>query len=204
MRPCTDQQWRKHDARTMKDENYSRVHQSCVSEVADVVSTRPTHCTCQWCDERRPCLPTTWTPRSTSTHTHRRLLHVTTQTEMSSCNISTSRQTYFTAATFDNVASSKTLAWSLTSSKVQQKSNHQKLFCCLLSYHFLPHPVSHGLYAVTAGKNNMGALFYSLVDFTDASHLNTLMQVWCIAEINRWINNAPYTTSRNPWHKQVL
>ena len=113
-------------------------------------------------------------------------------------------ETSSTAATFDNVASSKTLAWSLTSSKVQQKSNHQKLFCCLLSYHFLPHPVSHGLYAVTAGKNNMGALFYSLVDFTDASHLNTLMQVWCIAEINRWINNAPYTTSRNPWHKQVL
>jgi len=113
-------------------------------------------------------------------------------------------ETYSTAATFDNVASSKTLAWSLTSSRVQQKSNHQKLFCCLLSYHFLPHPVSHGLYAVTAGKNNMGALFYSLVDFTDASNWNTLMQVWCIAEINRWINNAPYTTSRNPWHKQVL
>ena len=138
-----------------------------------------------------------------NTHTHRRLLHVTTQTEMSSCNISTSRQRH-TAATFDNVASSKTLAWSLTSSRVQQKSNHQKLFCCLLSYHFLPHPVSHGLYAVTAGKNNMGALFYSLFDFTDASNWNTLMQVWCIAEINRWINNAPYTTSRNPWHKQVL
>jgi len=33
----------------------------------------------------------------------------------------------------------------------------------------------------------MGALFYSLVDFTDASDLNTLMQVWCIGEINRWI-----------------
>ena len=33
----------------------------------------------------------------------------------------------------------------------------------------------------------MGALFYSPVDFTDASDLNTLMQVWCIGEVNRWI-----------------
>jgi len=33
----------------------------------------------------------------------------------------------------------------------------------------------------------MGALFYSPVDFTDASDLSTLMQVWCIGEINRWI-----------------
>jgi len=33
----------------------------------------------------------------------------------------------------------------------------------------------------------LGALFYSPVDFTDASDLNTLMQVWCIGEINRWI-----------------
>jgi len=32
-----------------------------------------------------------------------------------------------------------------------------------------------------------GALFYSPVDFTDASDLSTLMQVWCIGEINRWI-----------------
>jgi len=33
----------------------------------------------------------------------------------------------------------------------------------------------------------LGALFYSPVYFTDASDLNTLMQVWYIGEINRWI-----------------
>jgi len=40
---------------------------------------------------------------------------------------------------------------------------------------------------VTVSIIRMGALFYSPVDFTDASDLNTLMQVWCIGEINRWI-----------------
>ena len=35
--------------------------------------------------------------------------------------------------------------------------------------------------------NGVGALFYSPVYFTDASDLNTLMQVWCIGEIKRWI-----------------
>ena len=34
---------------------------------------------------------------------------------------------------------------------------------------------------------NKGALFYSPVDFTETSDVNTLMQVWCIGEINRWI-----------------
>jgi len=38
-----------------------------------------------------------------------------------------------------------------------------------------------------------GALFYSPVDFTDASDLNTLMQVWCIGEINRWIKQRTRT-----------
>ena len=34
---------------------------------------------------------------------------------------------------------------------------------------------------------NMGALFYSPVDFTDASDLHQSAQGWCISEINRWI-----------------
>jgi len=40
-----------------------------------------------------------------------------------------------------------------------------------------------------------GALFYSPVDFTDASDLNTLMQVWCIGEINRWIKQCTHVFS---------
>ena len=38
-----------------------------------------------------------------------------------------------------------------------------------------------------------GALFYSPVDFTDASDLNTLMQVWCIGEINLWIKQRTHS-----------
>ena len=34
---------------------------------------------------------------------------------------------------------------------------------------------------------SMGALFYSPVDFIDASDLHQSVQVWCIGEINRWI-----------------
>jgi len=34
---------------------------------------------------------------------------------------------------------------------------------------------------------SLGALFYSPVDFTDASDLHQSIQVWCIGEINRWI-----------------
>jgi len=33
----------------------------------------------------------------------------------------------------------------------------------------------------------MGALFYSPVDFTDASDSHQSVHVWCIGEINRWI-----------------
>jgi len=41
--------------------------------------------------------------------------------------------------------------------------------------------------------DELGALFYSPVDFTDASDLNTLMQVWCIGEINRWIKQRTHS-----------
>ena len=43
-----------------------------------------------------------------------------------------------------------------------------------------------------------GALFYSPVDFTDPSDLNTLMQVWCIGEINRWIKQRTLTVALKP------
>ena len=38
-----------------------------------------------------------------------------------------------------------------------------------------------------------GALFYSPVDFSDVSDLSTLVQVWCIGEINRWIKQRALT-----------
>jgi len=40
-----------------------------------------------------------------------------------------------------------------------------------------------------------GALFYSPVDFTDASDFSTLMQVWCIGAINRWIKQRTHALS---------
>jgi len=45
----------------------------------------------------------------------------------------------------------------------------------------------------------MGALFYSPVDFTDASDLSTLMQVWCIGEINRWIKQRTLFDEEKVW-----
>jgi len=36
-------------------------------------------------------------------------------------------------------------------------------------------------------------LFYSAVDFTDASDLHQSVQVWCIGEINGWIKQRTLT-----------
>ena len=41
-----------------------------------------------------------------------------------------------------------------------------------------------------------GALFYSPVDFTDASDLHQSVQVWCIGEINRWIKQRTQKIAR--------
>jgi len=42
-----------------------------------------------------------------------------------------------------------------------------------------------------------GALFYSPVDFTDASDLHQSVQVWCIGEINRWIKQRTLIATRD-------
>jgi len=51
----------------MNGEDYRQGRRSCESAVVDVVSAPPIDWTCRGCDERRPCLPATWTPQSTFT-----------------------------------------------------------------------------------------------------------------------------------------